>query len=171
MKTTLRQVSAICLLLLVAVPFLISFFFVIRLCIIKIQVSEDLEYEQLQTITVAESNIKWIVPGKEVLLNGNLFDIKSFKQTGDNLIITGLYDKDEDYLQKHFIKIFHQKQQGNASARATLINLIFQPVFSDKNTFFKEDRETMVLKKTSYRFIENLASANSEILVPPPKAC
>lgn len=170
MNTSLKKLGSIFFLLLIAIPSLFSIFSIVKLAAIKLQASEDLHYEQLRTITIAENDIKWITPGKELLLNGNLFDVKFVKHKNNNLEITGLFDKEEDIFEKYLSKIFNQKQQGNTTTHTMLISLIFQMVFTEKNIYIRQEITSVLLKKNHCSFTEELVSISSDILFPPPKA-
>jgi uncharacterized membrane protein len=170
MHSLLKKIASLFLLLLVAIPFIFSIFSFTKLAIIKYQVSKALESEQLQTITVAESDAKWIVPGKEILISNNLFDVKSCKRLQDKLRLTGLYDAEEDRSVEQLIKMLHQKKQENSTANTALINLLFQTLFTEKTTFFKPNIPVILSKKLPFSFTESLAAVNADILIPPPKA-
>jgi len=171
MHRTLKKISSLLALLLVAIPLIFSIYTVAKLAIIKCQMSEALESEQLQTITVSESDIKWIIPGKELLIKGNLFDVESYKYTQNKLEIKGLYDKEEDNVQDHVAKMFHQKQEENTADNTALVSLFFQTLFIEKNTFSKSNLAVTIVRKINYSFTEKLVSSNSDILIPPPKTC
>ena len=130
---------------------------------------QALENEQLQTLTVSQSDIKWLHPGKEMLINGRLFDVKSFKQIENTLEIKGLFDEKEESFQQLIISLFHHKQTGNSNTNTAIVNLFFQALFTDKSISFKINREDFLLKKKYFVFAETLVSSNSEILIPPPK--
>ena len=171
MHSLIKKITSLLALLLVSIPFIFSVFSVVKLVIIKGQMSENLESEQLQTLTISKNDAKWVVPGKEILIDGNLFDIKSCRYIQNKLVITGLYDKEEDNLQDHIEKLFHQKENGNSTGNAALLNLFFQTLFIEKNTSFKTYITIRLLKNSNYAFTETLVSATSDILIPPPKAC
>jgi hypothetical protein len=81
-----------------------------------------------------------------------------------------LFDEQEDNFQAHWVKMWHQKQQGNSTRNTALVTLMFQTLFTEKNAVFQNYRETILSKKNQYSFTENLVFANSDILIPPPKA-
>ena len=170
MPSLVKKIASLLALLLVAIPFVFSIFSVVRLAIIKNQVSEKLRSEQLQTVTLSKSDVKWVIQGKEILIGGNLFDVKSCKNLQNNLEITGIYDREEDNLQDHLDRFFHEKEQGNSTNNAVMLNLLFQTWFIEKNTFFQIQIAEILLKKNKYSFTENLVSLNSDIQIPPPKA-
>src|SRR5207237_315866 len=118
---------------LVAVPLIFSMISVLKLSIIKGQMSEALRSEKLQTISVAGKDLEWIVPGKEILIGGHLFDVDSYRYLDNKVEITGLYDREEDNLQDHIANMFHQKETGNSTDNAVLLNLFFHTLFIEKN--------------------------------------
>ncbi len=56
---------------------------------------EELEHAKLIQVKVSHSSITWIKEGKELLIDGNLFDVKSIEEKNDQVILTGLYDHEE----------------------------------------------------------------------------
>ena len=54
----------------------------------------------LQTIRVEKKDIVWAEAGKEILIDGQLFDIKEIVETSTTITITGIFDKAETCLQK-----------------------------------------------------------------------
>lgn len=170
MHSTVKKITSLLALLLVAIPLIFSIFSVVKLAIIRYQASAALESEQLKVIRVTENDIKWVVPGKEILIRGNLFDVNSWHRTKDGYELTGLYDEQEDNFQAHVAKILHQKPQGNSTTNTVLVTLMFQTLFTEKNAAFQNHMAVILLKKSQYNFTESLVSANSDILIPPPKA-
>jgi hypothetical protein len=54
-----------------------------------------LEKQHTTTIQLPIQQIVWVKKGKELLLNKQLFDVKSIEIINEIAIITGLYDSDE----------------------------------------------------------------------------
>lgn len=61
---------------------------------------EELEHAKLIQVKVSRSSINWIKEGKELLIDGNLFDVKSIEEKYDQVILTGLYDHEETAIIK-----------------------------------------------------------------------
>ncbi len=98
-----KLLSVITLLSLVMIPAFIAVFFLAQQVIIRHEMKEQLEQQSLQTIKIVEKNITWIEKGKELIVDGKLFDVKSFKHTGEYIEATGLFDEMELSLQHKLI--------------------------------------------------------------------
>lgn len=80
---------------------------------------EQLEQQSLQTIRIPEKNVSWIQKGKELIVDGKLFDVKSYKNNGVYVEVTGLYDEMELSLQHRLI--FSQNPEKNARQKQEFI--------------------------------------------------
>jgi hypothetical protein len=114
-----KFLSLITLLTLVMLPVFIAAFFLVQLTMIRHEMKEQLELQSLQTIRIAEKNISWVEKGKELVINGKLFDVKSLKKTGDYLEVTGLFDELELKLQHQLI--FFQNPEKNHKQKQEFI--------------------------------------------------
>ena len=83
---------------------------------------EQLEEKMLQTIVLADKDIHWFKPGKEIVVEGEMFDIKSASYQDDGFVVfTGLFDEEETLL----VKQLKQKQQDeNTNGNKQLVQLL-----------------------------------------------
>ncbi len=88
---------------------------------------------------------------------------------GQKMEITGLYDEEEDNIQEMIAQFFNQNHHGNAATNLAFVNLLFQPLFSEKSIPFENNCKVIFFKKSYYSFTEDLASANPDIVLPPPR--
>lgn len=114
-----KFLSLISLLTLVMLPVFIAVFFLAQQTVIRHEMKEQLEQQSLQTIRIAEKNITWIEKGKELIVDGKLFDVKSSKYTGDYVEVTGLFDEMELSLQHQLI--FSQNPEKNGKQKQEFI--------------------------------------------------
>ena len=64
-----------------ALPILFSAsFFVLRL-IVQHTMAEALEQKALHTVTIKANKAVWIIFGKEILIDGHLFDVEFYKKS------------------------------------------------------------------------------------------
>lgn len=124
-----RKISAVGLVLLIAMPLVFTIGILVKQKIIQFQRLERIETEQLQTITVAAENIHWVKKGKEILLAGNLFDIKYLEKKNGKLILTGFFDKEEDDLYDQLNKI--AKGKNKPSPFTTVISFLLTPCYNE----------------------------------------
>ena len=131
--------------------------------------AEALEKRALHTVTIKASDARWISFESEILINGHLFDVESYKQNGNNLQLTGLYDTEEDHLNEQLKNMEQKKSNGNFEY-SLLVNLLSQTFFFENNTVVSKNVFYKTLDQFQFSFDENLYSAFSGIIVPPPKA-
>ncbi len=86
---------------------------------IKYTVEERLQNETLTTISVPLSKVQWMEEGREILVEGMMFDIKSFYASNGHLVATGVYDERETAVME-LLNNFNEKQQDHF-----LIQLLF----------------------------------------------
>jgi hypothetical protein len=134
-----RQSTALGLLLLAALPVLISAGLFVKQSIIQRHREERFELETLQTITVSLKEVIWLKAEKEILYNGKMFDVKSFKQIGTNLELTGFFDHVEDKLVKQTKNLVQQKEDGSSKSDNMVVKFLFSPKFNAINNFSIEN--------------------------------
>lgn len=165
-----KQTTALGLLLLVALPLLLSVFIFLKQNILQNQRKQRFETEQLQTITVSSENINWEKPGKEVLINGKLFDVKSFKTSGTNIVLTGFYDHKEDNLVKHIKDLSQQKNNSSGPADQLVVKFSFCANYKEPITFSIQNNWQIIARKFPV-FTEAVSSMSYPAVAPPPKYC
>lgn len=62
---------------------------------------EKMESEQLHTIVLADKEIQWAKAGKEIWIDGKMFDIKSVESKDGITTFKGLFDNEETLLKKN----------------------------------------------------------------------
>ena len=73
---------------------------------------EELEQSLLQELVIPTGELQWFKPGKEIVVDNQLFDIKSIRYSEDgNAYITGLFDKEETIL------VYQMKKDGDEQNR------------------------------------------------------
>ena len=91
---------------------------------------EELEKGMLQRITISKDDLHWVEQGKEILVNGKMFDVEDLVHEGNYVTVTGLYDEDETSL----ISILNRLQSENSRGNNHLLAAFFkcmQSVFCD----------------------------------------
>ena len=164
-----NKILSLILMLITAIPVSYSIYFFVKQQIIHHIMAEALEQNGLHTITTTIGKARWVSPGKEILVDGHLFDVESFKQTGNNLQLTGLYDTEEDHLNEQLSKIEQQKSRGNSCDYTLLISLLFQPFFTERNPTPHHNLYYTTINQYEFLFSENLYSTSLSVIIPPPK--
>ncbi|MBK6936547.1 MAG: hypothetical protein IPH18_06425 [Chitinophagaceae bacterium] len=154
------------MLLLSMLPVMLVLFFIYRRDVIRHKMKEELEKKILHTIAVKSDEIVWMKPGKEIFVNGKMFDIKTEKEENGYTTFSGLYDYEETALNKTLNSGWNKKNTEENSP----VMQFFQ-FLKSLYTYQYESENDILL--TAYEFEEssppNLASSFLTILTPPPK--
>lgn len=146
--------TAFGLLLLVTIPLLFSVAALLKQKLIQYQRRERLETELLETITVSPKNIYWISPGKEAMIDGELFDVESMRSEGGKMYFTGIFDSKEDKLLKEMKDLSDQKTEQNSPANQLAIKFLLATVYSDpvpftfQNPWYITTRQFLIYTET-----------------------
>ncbi|MEP7237344.1 MAG: hypothetical protein ABI685_05755 [Ferruginibacter sp.] len=158
------------LLLLVALPLVISVCIFFKQTTLQNQRKQRFETEELQTITVSSEKINWIKHEKEIAIDGKLFDVESFKTSGNNTIFIGFYDNKEDKLVKHIKTVNQQKNDSNGMANQLAVKFLFCPNYKESISFSIQNTWQIVAHKFPV-YTEVISSMAYPTIAPPPKYC
>jgi hypothetical protein len=166
LRTATKRTTTYLLLLLAAMPLVYSLFMGIPQRAIRHRMKERLETQFLHTITIAKKNIHWIKDGKEIWVDGRMFDINSSSLQNGVYVFSGLYDEEETALMDQL-----QKDQQNNNANSKQLVQLFQLLQS----FYNTSQEEIVSSGNipGDKFIPDaspLASQFISIFTPPPQA-
>jgi hypothetical protein len=121
----LKKIWTFVLLLLVAAPIFFYAGFSIKQKIIQHQMHELLEGSYLQTISVDSSKVIWLNAHSEALVDGRMFDVKSYNIKNGITTLTGLYDAAEHKLNNDFLSLLKSKKKESAPIEQLLLKFIF----------------------------------------------
>ena len=165
LKTATKQTTAFILLLLAAMPLVYILFVRVQQQSIRKNMKERLETEVLQTLTIPENEIIWVKEGKEILVNGRMFDIKSTHLQNGVYVFTGLYDEKEADLLKHL-----KKNQQNGTSENKLLVQLFQYL---QSCYYNQQSEIVFCENMNFEnLFTNTPSLHSgfiTIFSPPPQ--
>lgn len=167
MKNFLKKTQACFLLFAASVPFTFILFVHIKQQAIRHKMKESLEQQFLQTITLSENEIQWVKSGKEILVDGKMFDVKSFSSENGQFKLTGLFDQEETALVK---QLENNGKKSNETGSQLLTNL-----FQWLQSIYPNDIDEPLLANQSDGinpgFISfQLIAPCKTILTPPPQA-
>lgn len=165
-KRVNNSIISIFLLILSAFPFLFTFLLQAKKSTIHHSMIRKLETGFFQTITVKKENVHWLKKGKEILVYGRMFDIKSLTLQNGFYTFTGLYDDEETALLEQIRK----NHQNNSPINKELVQLfqLLHSQYSDP-TF---DEPFVPLQTSKYLTIisPRLPSRFISKYKPPPQA-
>lgn len=163
-----RYFTAIVLLCLVALPALLAVKFIIDTHVAELKIAEQLEVAKCCTCSFSKQQIQWVKKGKELLVNGKLFDVKKFTESTDSLTVTGLFDNEEDALQEKYAALIGGKQQ-HPPAQVFLLKIFFTPFITDPGIENEGPAFTPLATTIHHFFSEGAIAADDCIVTPPPQ--
>lgn len=169
MYQTKKIITACLLLLLVAIPLFFAVTVLVKQKIVQYQRNERFNKEILQTITVSAKDIYWVKPGKEILFDRKLFDVKSFETKDSIITLTGFFDHKEDKLVQHIVKLAKQKEQSNSPFSESAIKFIFFPTYTSPAQLTNEVCWKFISQQPYHSFDEMIPAAPTHELIHPPR--
>ncbi len=163
-----KNIFAFPLLLMVLMPMLVCVYFLVKQQCIKAEMEEKLEECSLTTITLLKKNIQWVEQGKELIVQGELFDVKEVTQKNDSLVISGLFDSAEKEIKQKLSLAL-----GNQSNTDTPLHLLITQFLSPALLLSQNNSNLLPIfflsPKIKY-FIptQNILTVSIEIATPPP---
>jgi hypothetical protein len=165
LKTKILSVS---FLFLSALPVICSVTFLVTATINAYQMEEKLEQSYLQTISVSTSELTWLEKGKEVLINGKLFDVKSAVVFKDKTRLTGLFDAVEDKLLED-INALEENDDPSSPVCLILAQMFCPAILQHVNCDLSEN---LIFNKLKFTDILSALHSNPFIGIntPPPNS-
>lgn len=127
---------------------------------------ERMETSLLHSITLEEKKVIWIKPGKEILINGKMFDIKNTLKSKGKITFQGLYDEEETALKMNLEKGMHQQNILQKNLLSALFSIL-QGAYFDK--YEPASGLNTVKTKLSSEFTFNWKEPVLFIITPPPQ--
>ena len=143
-------------------------FYTLSICkkIVQHQMEEKIERSLLQTIVAKKGSFTWIKMNKEILINGKMFDVKSYKINVEETTFKGLYDEDEKKIVQDINELSSEKNEPLQPTLQLLKVLLATYTFKvseyPNNVIFKE------IKNEYFNYDELLAFHHTSIFLPPP---
>jgi len=163
-----KNAIVVFLLCLVAMPLFFSIYALIEKKVIEHRMEERMEVENLQVITIDAASIIWLKKNKEILVNGEPFDIKEIACKGNKLIISGLFDVKEKELRNK-IKAYHNAEGKSDLAKHSSLLLLFT-MYHQANGTANLTTPFFVHKKLApVNNQHKISSLYYDVVTPPPR--
>lgn len=95
------------------IPTLVFLSLQIARCWVRFEMREALEQQQLQTLVINKSAIHWVEEGKELTINGALFDVAEAKAMNDTQVcVKGIFDYQEQAIEEKSDALLDQENSG-----------------------------------------------------------
>jgi hypothetical protein len=160
-----KQSLTLLLLLIAMAPLTCLFLYQVQLCYNRFEMLERLEEESLHAITIPSEDIHWLIPGKELRLGKRLFDVKKIQDNDSTIIVTGIFDDEEETLEKQL-----SEQSGSEnSSLPFLLKIMITPVITCSMRIYQPF--ALPKEKISGNWCNTkLPFSFSDPVYPPPQA-
>ena len=164
-----RSAVVIFFLCLVAIPLAFSVYSLIGKKVIEHRMEERMEVENLQVITIDAASVIWLKANKELLIDGEPFDVRTIKKDGSKLILSGLFDAPENEL-KNKLEVYHNSKDKPVSSNTSLLLFVFTN-YCQINEPLNLSTPFFIHKKKAWQiYQDNACTIQHEINTPPPKS-
>ena len=124
MKTNQPKILSLFFILLGMLPLIFSLTVIVRKQQVLHRMKERMEKSLLHTIILEQDKVVWMKPGKEILVDGKMFDIKKTEETNGKIVFHGLYDEDETALKENVDNSMEKQRSSQQSLLSNLFSLI-----------------------------------------------
>jgi hypothetical protein len=166
LRTATKKITSLLFILLGSTPLLFVLVFTIKQQSIRHLMKDRMEKQSLHSITLADNEIYWAKEGKEIWVNGQMFDIKSTDHKNGLTTFHGLYDDDETNLKKNFNNGWKKKM----TEQNQLLGQLFQCL---QGVYFMPATNSPVSSSKQHHIASlnstKLQSQFKTILTPPPQ--
>ena len=156
------------MLLVASIPFAFIVTLQAKQQFIRYEIMERLEQQSLHTIILSKNDVHWIKNKKEILVDGKMFDVKSFIVENGHYKFTGLFDEEETAIAEMIETGFKNDSESN--------KLFLSNLFSWLQTVYPNNSEDLIVirqqDQTPTGFVTfSLPSPFKAIITPPPQVC
>ncbi|MBL7760555.1 MAG: hypothetical protein JNK08_07650 [Sediminibacterium sp.] len=161
-----KKISAAGLLAIPLIPLFVLFSLEMSRIINRREIRAQMEVAVLRKIVLPEKDINWVEEGRELAIDGEMFDVQEINRLPDGMVeLTGIFDERETQLNKELE--MHLKMKGVHKAILSTIASI-QAVVADPL-----QPETPLLSEitTSLSTADHfsLCPFKGEVITPPPQ--
>jgi len=157
--------TALLLLIVMGIPGLLFVYYQGRQAFIRHEMEEKLERQHLETIRIRTNEVLWYEEGKEIIVQGKLFDVKSQAHEGDEIVFTGLFDEKETLVKKQLEQLPKEKS-GEESLTKQFVSL---ELYHDSRIIFSASHDFLVPQNYKVFNDGRLLLSEHTPPSPPPK--
>ena len=166
MRSKGHYIIPLFLLLLTLAPLLFMSGLQLFQAIIRQRMEASLQKEPLTTISLPASEVVWYEEGREVMVEGRMFDIKTYEIKAGIFTAQGIYDEEETRVVALMKGHWSEEQQSHFVVQLLLLShciiLLSFLVYSFTPSRFGQCLNPMITQTYLSPFLA--------IIVPPPKA-
>jgi hypothetical protein len=160
-----KKILVFCVAAVLVLPVVLPSLLELKLLFIHSERDCRFEMENLTEVRLSVEDVHWDIAGKELRINGKLFDVKEASSSGKIMVFRGFFDTEESTLADEINFLWHNEKSGSLLTKCLRI---------PDNYFFQQ--ETVFAEKFFPLFIHREKEINQikdcfiEVPVPPPQA-
>lgn len=131
------------------------------------KMEKKLEKEQLVQLQLPADELHWYKPGKEIVHEGSLFDIKTIRIEDGIAYISGLYDQQETRIKENLHALQRKKEKDQGAGRLAY-KWTSQTLFVEYAELPPLTPEGPEVKRFSAITVQ-YPTVYTDIIVPPPE--
>lgn len=163
-----RIISISCIILASSLPLIFSGFFLSSRFMIRMNMFERVNKEQLTTIKIPENEIEWYNQGHELILEGKMFDVKAIHLENGIYTISGLFDDDETELDS--IEEYYANQEGHSKKITFQIFQNFLGIIAITNKIVYFPIALLMPNENHFfKYTSSIAEGHKQRIKMPPK--
>lgn len=161
-----KHIATVFLLACFSIPLLMPAVWHLKQTYVQWEMLEKMEKDELVQIKIKAADVTWVKHKKECIINGEMFDVKQLKVTGEELLLTGLFDEKEKEIKKQLEDFTKNQQQADALQQ--FVKLF--PVLFYNTSQIKTPAPVYVIMNQPATFVPSIyTSPYLGYTTPPPK--
>jgi hypothetical protein len=166
-NSNIKQLVSAAMFLIVAIPLCSIVLFEFQKHELFRQLEHRFSNKQLIQLSIPVNQLSWVKENKELIIEGQMFDVKQMVIKQGMATITGFFDKEEDQVNELLSKsLSHQKESEQGNAIWKMIHL-----FTGWPVIYQLCFNSMPDMENNYCFTNyNISSRPIAVLIPPPLA-
>lgn len=125
---------------------------------------KELDRQSLVTIKVDQENFSWIDEGREMMIGGRMFDVKSFELENGVYTVNGLFDDEETALLKRM-----QENREDETSNGNNVLAEFFGLEGTNDQQLGDDLPIYTTRKLYPSYITSTSIKHVAIITPPPR--
>ena len=148
----------------------LSAFFIGTRIVVRLSMLKNLNEEKITTIRIAENELRWYQKNHEILVDGKMFDVKSFKLVSGFYEITGLFDDMETELNA-LLKNLQDDANSSQDQQLNLYKACLGLVCVNEESNVDNSVNTINETRSNVEINDRLSTGYNTPFFTPPRSC
>jgi hypothetical protein len=165
-----KKISFFILFIAASAPLFLSAFFLTGRMVIRHEMREKMEKENVITIDIPANEFRWHKKNREIIINGKMFDVKSIVKDKEIYHISGLFDENESILDEE-LRRMNEDKDGRQKKANIILQVCLGIIADDKSGLpFQFTPPPVIIAFVSGAYHDYHSKHCLNIISPPPDA-